>query len=325
MFELEKSRHDLLCRISGAKRVVGVEKIQQLWSGYGELLRCQLEGGNRPSVIVKDVDLGGGENHPRGWNTDVGHQRKLRSYEVEAAWYETWSSRCTEACRVPRCLAVERDGGRVCMVLEDLDAVGFPCRCDGAGLAEAKTGLRWLAAFHANFLDSKPEGLWESGTYWHLGTRIDEWDRLPNGPLKDVASAIDESLSESRFQTIVHGDAKLANFCFSEDGESVAAVDFQYVGGGCGMKDVAYFIGSVFEESNCERFEEELLGEYFCGLRKYLPEGMDAESLEDEWRALYPVAWTDFHRFLLGWSPGHWKLHGYSERLTQQTIEKLTQ
>jgi len=40
----------------------------------------------------------------------------------------------------------------------------------------------------------------------------------------------------------VHGDAKLANFCFSRDGKKVAAVDFQYVDGGCGMKDLSRII-----------------------------------------------------------------------------------
>ncbi|MGE9289409.1 MAG: choline kinase, partial [Puniceicoccales bacterium] len=38
---------------------------------------------------------------------------------------------------------------------------------------------------------------------------------------------------------------------------------------------------------------------------------------------LYPVAWTDFHRFLKGWSPGHWKIHGYSERLSRSVMANL--
>ena len=37
----------------------------------------------------------------------------------------------------------------------------------------------------------------------------------------------------------------------------------------------------------------------------------------------YPVAWTDFYRFLQGWSPGHWKLHRYSERLAREVLATL--
>jgi len=44
---------------------------------------------------------------------------------------------------------------------------------------------------------------------------------------------------------------------------------------------------------------------------------IDLEKLEKEWRSLYYVAWADFQRFLLGWSPGHTKNNGYSQRITE--------
>jgi len=50
---------------------------------------------------------------------------------------------------------------------------------------------------------------------------------------------------------------------------------------------------------------------------------IDTEHLEREWRSLFDVAWADFHRFLKGWSPDHWKLNSYSERLTKRVIERL--
>ncbi len=137
-------------------------------------------------------------------------------------------------------------------------------------------------------------------------------------------------LSGARHQTLVHGDAKLANSCFSPEGTSslsrVAAVDFQYVGGGCGMKDVAYFLGSCLDEAECEAREGELLDLYFdllgSALGRLQPD-VDAASVEREWRALFPVAWTDFHRFLKGWSPGHWKIHSYSERVAREVLAGL--
>jgi hypothetical protein len=47
-------------------------------------------------------------------------------------------------------------------------------------------------------------------------------------------------------------------------------------------------------------------------------------ALEKEWRSLYRVAWADFHRFLKGWSPSHWKINSYSERITAEVIKSLT-
>jgi len=50
---------------------------------------------------------------------------------------------------------------------------------------------------------------------------------------------------------------------------------------------------------------------------------IDAAAVETAWRPLYAVAWTDFYRFLKGWSPGHWKIHHYSERLANEVVSQL--
>ena len=310
---------------SGARAIADVEVVQSLWSGYGQIVRCRLVGGEFPSVIVKQVWWSSGRPHPRGWDTDRSHERKLRSYEVETAWYEQYAATCADECRVPACIALDASASGVVMVLEDLDASGFEGRRERVGESEADACLAWLASFHATFMGKSPDGLWATGTYWHLDTRPDELDALDDGPLKANAIAIDRQLSESPFQTFVHGDAKLANFCFDTAGRRAAAVDFQYVGGGCGMKDVAYFIGSCFDEAECERVAPAMLDRYFLLLRSSVARTgatVDFDALEDDWRRLYPVAWTDFTRFLQGWSPGHWKLHGYSDRLARMVLEE---
>ena len=314
--------------ITGAKRCWEMDAVQRLWSGYGSILRYGLEGTEQESVIVKHVSPPNAGNHPRGWNTDISHARKLKSYQVESIWYQDYAGCCDESCRVPECLAVERQGDEVFLMLEDLDAVGFDERRSRVSESELNACLSWLAQFHATFLGSSVDGLWECGTYWHLDTRPDELKVLAaeDPALARAAGEIDRKLKESPFQSLVHGDAKLANFCFSEDEASVAAVDFQYVGRGCGMKDVAYFVGSCLNEDECERQEAKLLDQYFLELRAALAERKsewDVDALEADWRALYPVAWTDFHRFLKGWSPGHWKIHGYSERLSHQVLAQI--
>ena len=92
------------------------------------------------------------------------------------------------------------------------------------------------------------------------------------------------------------------------------------------MKDLIYLVGSCLDELGCERLESEVLDLYFGVLRGVLiaqQSDIDLDLLERDWRALYPVAWTDFHRFLKGWSPGHWKINGYSERLAREVIANL--
>lgn len=291
------------------------ETIQELWSGYGKIKRFELKGSTLKTVIVKHVQLPKVGHHPRGWNTDIGHQRKVKSYQVETNWYQNFSR--NSKARVPDCLLVETADDEVLMVLEDLDAAGFYLRKRSVDWETVDRCLEWLAKFHANFLGQSPTGLWEVGTYWHLATRPQEWEVLDDQPLKDAAAAIDQQLNSCTYQTFVHGDAKLANFCFSPNGQ-VAGVDFQYVGGGCGMKDVAYFVGSCLNEKDAERLESKILDTYFTYLHSELETKNDA--LETEWRSLYRVAWADFHRFLKGWSPGHWKINGYSERVTREVV-----
>lgn len=322
--ELEK----LILNSTGATELCHLDDIQTLWSGYGKIVRYGLIGSEYLSVVVKHVKLPDINNHPRGWNTDRSHQRKIKSYQVESAWYQSVASLCGQSCRVPKSYAVESSETEFFMLLEDLDAAGFSARKQQANPSDMQACLKWLANFHATFINRSREfpQLWHIGTYWHLDTRPDELKALEDVELKNAAEAIDRKLKNCNYQTLVHGDAKLANFCFRPDTNEVAAVDFQYVGGGCGMKDVAYFIGSCLFEEDCEQFEQELLNYYFSALQESLIDqksSTDFSALEREWREMYFIAWTDFHRFVKGWSPGHWKIHGYSERIAREVIASL--
>lgn len=302
-----------------AHSIKETELIQNLWSGYGEILRVWLDGYEKESIVVKHVKIPIEANHPRGWNTDIGHQRKLKSYEVETAWYRNFAK--DSKARVPNCIAIDQVGEETVILMEDLNASGFNLRKTEITWPEVEACIAWLAQFHASFIDRIPNGLWPIGTYWHLDTRPNELEALQDVKLKNAAAAIDERLNRCKYKTLVHGDAKLANFCFSPSGD-VAAVDFQYVGGGCGMKDLAYFVGSCFYEEDCERLEGKILDTYFTCLQKELDSPI--EELESEWRDLYPFAWADFHRFIKGWSPGHWKINTYSERITAEVIQQIT-
>lgn len=313
-----------------AKTITSKQRFQSLWSGYGEIAKLSLDG-PIPFVVIKHIQFPQRQHHPSGWNSSISHNRKITSYEVEKTWYEQYNQLCPANCKTPHYLGSHQIDDEVVIVLEDLDQRGFAVRKSSLALEEIKLCLSYLSAFHANFMGTIPEGLWRQGTYWHLETRPEELDVLKDMPLKKAAAAIDQKLDNCKFKTLVHGDAKLANFCFASTIESVsdiAMVDFQYVGGGCGMKDVAYFLGSCMSESECERYNDELLEHYFQVLAIELTSTTFAENAEEiiaEWTTLFPWAWADFHRFLKGWSPGHWKINSYSERITQEVVKLVNQ
>jgi len=115
-----------------------------------------------------------------------------------------------------------------------------------------------------------PALLWGSGCYWHLSTRQEELRAVSREwrALADAAEGVDDALrgfgrGRRRYGTLVHGDAKAANFLFAQEGAgmagaapgdrgasggAVAAYDFQYVGGGYGPRDVAYLLASSVDE-----------------------------------------------------------------------------
>lgn len=302
-----------------------LEVIQSLWSGYGKISRYALQGAAMETVVVKHIALDKANNHPRGWNTNIGHQRKIKSYQVEIEWYRKWNNRCTTACRTAEFLGSFSMVNEHWIILEDLDVL-FPIRQPYLEVNQLQPCLDWLANFHATFVQQKPTGLWQVGTYWHLATRPEEFEKIENQELKQKAHQIDELLNNCTYQTLVHGDAKVANFCFATNGNAVAAVDFQYVGGGCGMKDVVYFLGSCLTEEECEANAPALLDYYFRALRKTLQSSgstIDIDQLDQEWRSMYAIAWTDFTRFMLGWMPNHQKINQYSTRLMEETLKEL--
>src|SRR5690554_5341953 len=66
--------------VTGATAIYKIEVIQNLWSGYGEILRYGLEDAPIQRVVVKHVRLEESGKHPRGWNSSHSHERKLQSY-----------------------------------------------------------------------------------------------------------------------------------------------------------------------------------------------------------------------------------------------------
>lgn len=316
---LDDDTHRAVLQCTGATSVLRIEHVQSVWSGYGDVLRLELRGGTTDSIVVKRVNIPKNAQHPRGWATDRSEQRKRHSYDVETHFYRSVAPHLPVACRVAEAhhLAQPAAGSWI-WVLEDLSS-DFPHRHSSLSPEAATPYVNWLAALHAAGLSLSTEGLWPTGCYWHLDTRPDEFTHMADGPIKRAAQWMDQQLSASRYQTLLHGDAKLANFCANE--RSVAAVDFQYSGRGPGVRDVTYFLGSAFNSDELDAWADSLIDTYFLALRRYVTADTDADDLEADWRALIPIAWTDFTRFLLGWAPEHGKLNPYTQKMAELALE----
>lgn len=303
------------------------EIIQRVWGDYGTVVRQWLNNGTHTSVINKRIRLPEKTKHPRGWNTSVSKQRKLASFGVEVAWYRDYSNQLDVRCLSPVGLVTEHYAGKIDLVMTDLAAIGLTEVVTESDWRHWKLVLTWLANFHAKHINRSADALWPIGSYWHLETRQEEYQVMAPGDLKLKAGAIDQALNQASYQTLIHGDAKLANFCFSPKNDRVGAVDFQYVGKGCGIKDVMLFISSCVPLEQAEGLEQSLLAWYFEALEEavqhYQPH-LDASAIEAQWRGLYDLSWADFVRFLKGWAPDHWKICDYSEKLTASALTRLS-
>ncbi len=333
--KLSSTQQAAICKAAYCQQIIDITPMQSLWAGQGELARLSLltnaDEQNKKSLVVKQIVLTPSTDHPLGWNTQLSQHRKKHSYGVELQWYRQYSQKAEQYAPMPRLIYCEDTEQGMLLVLEDL-AVDYPSRFttgkeDRPTDIQIASCIRWLAQFHAKYLNHDVDGLWTVGGYWHLDTRPDEWHAMQDSALKASATTFDAILKACPYQSIIHGDAKLANFCFDNSGEQVSAVDFQYVGQGPGVKDLMLLISSVMPDERLVQQGNTWVDYYFeqlaLGLNQWQAH-INSDDVISAWQPLYAVAWADFHRFLAGWSPKHWKIGQYCQQQTQTALELLT-
>lgn len=185
--------------------------------------------------------------------------------------------------------------------------------------------------------DTSGLSIWLNGGYTYLATRLSEysslvedsdseWSEALTQPLQGhkqsiaelVASFLSPSASDATapiesYQTLIHGDVKSENLFTSADGDQVAFYDFQYVGLGLGVCDLAkFFTCSVpLDMLVADRYvpdvlemgegESQLLERYWKNLREV------GRGREYDWELFvrhWEVALVDWLRFQASW--GFW-------------------
>ncbi|KAG8669400.1 hypothetical protein FPOAC2_08728 [Fusarium poae] len=225
------------------------------------------------------------------------------------------------------------------------------------GPRQVQSALEWLARFHSSSWKSLPPNLddyllppleefkrretqtggtklWLNGGYTYLATRRSEYNSLAvdtysewseafckplQGQGKSMAELVAEFLTPTGrpFETLIHGDVKSENLFTTESGEDVCFFDFQYVGLGLGVCDLAKLFTcsvpldmltdkpSIPHEMAMDHGEETLLYLYQETLLGRRP--ADKESLDYEWATFvrhWECALVDWCRFQASW--GFW-------------------
>lgn len=315
MIEVEEMSHidSLLSRCQGApysniqQRVLG-----HLWAGYGQIVAVQATNGSNQScsLIIKQCIP------PQTCsNLSEDHLRKLESYRVESCFYTHISSRM-RGCGVlvPELKGVfEEEQGMTVVTMGDLGDHGryYTKKGNQLDLKEGRALLSWLARFHAVYWKAAaaPQGIWEEGSFWQLGTRRGELDQLDQawverGLDQRTAEIIHDTIRKTRFRTVIHGDAKSANFFFFDGDDTgplqIGGYDFQYCGMATPLRDVAYFLCCSMKQHHVSKYEDELLLHYYTELCAVLcAEDAEEYSLQ-ELRTMYDLCVVDLARFMAG-------------------------
>jgi hypothetical protein len=183
--------------------------------------------------------------------------------------------------------------------------------------------------------NSTEKSVWLNGGYTYLATRQNEYHNLVRDSDSEWSEALtrpieghDKSIAElvaaflmpstsaktpiEDYQTLIHGDVKSENLFTNTAGDKVAFYDFQYVGLGLGVCDLAKFFtcsvplemlvssGHIPHVSGMGDGEKELLLRYWKNLKA-------VGGRDYEWDQLvrhYEIALVDWLRFQASW--GFW-------------------
>ena len=231
----------------------------------------------------------------------------LNMYKREVAFFTELAPKAP--IRVPTCHhASVDDDSRFVLVMEDLGEHRAVDQIAGMCLADAQSAIDGLARWHATFWGAG-EALAEAGVTMSLADPIypavvpmvfDEgWEKVTGagieipGPISEVRLRFGEAiplLLQDLAQaptTVIHGDYRADNLVFAEDG-SVAAFDFQLIGTGRAVYDLAYFVTQSLTPADASAHEKALFDRWVAGL---LAAGVPEADLAD--------AWEDYRRTAL--------------------------
>jgi hypothetical protein len=237
------------------------------------------------------------------------HIAKLvRNYELEISWYRDLAAASPINC--PECFHAEIDinGIDFVLLLEDRSPARQGDQLLGADDPQMRSAIAEMASLHAAHWNSDMLHKYEWLTYStgnkelvrqllpglypgfcerYRGRLSPEILDMGQGLVDNIGVYLDTSIAA---RTVIHGDFRLDNLLFSPSGE-VTVVDWQTVGTGSPMADLAYFIGTSIADPAAREGCERGLFEYY--LAQLALAGISA-NIEDNWRDYRLYAFSGF-------------------------------
>ena len=230
-------------------------------------------------------------------------------YLSEVSFYREIAA--TVAIKVPRALVAEIDPAThdFTLLFEDLGPARQGDQLAGCDIADARAAMVEAAALHAPrwgdpslialpWIAAKAERVMPMVTAM-LPPIIDLYRERYDGQLEPEFMALVEKLpaaiAAQRLDlsapfTVQHGDYRLDNILFDPKGGAapMATLDWQTVGVGIGVTDVAYFLSAGLDPETRRAAEQDLIGLYHDELRR---RGVADYSWE--------ACWRDYRRYTL--------------------------
>ena len=262
-------------------RVTSTSRIGDGLVGMNIRLTIDSDGSIPPTLIAKLPSP-----DPISRATGIG----LRNYEREVRFYLEIAP--TVDIRVPRCYHAEwfADTGDFVVLMEDLAPAVQGNQVTGCDRDRARTAVLELAKLHGprwgdpaldsvEWLNRRAAGdsqqlavLWSMFFPGFMST----YGSYLSSEAQDVVQRFGEQIAcwvdgRDPPSTVTHGDYRLDNLMFAgpEGGATIAAVDWQTPGHGCGITDVSYFLGAGVMPEARRQIERQLVNEYGRALDGY--------------------------------------------------------
>lgn len=226
-------------------------------------------------------------------------------YDMEVGWYRDVADSCDALCPKAYHADIAENEQDFILMLEDMAPAVQGDQLAGAALIQVETTLREAAALHS----FQPDGGFDRFKWLHHGEGNSAFlkNTLPNGyPVfrdrfsallspdildlgQELVDHIDGYVAQAPLElAITHGDMRLDNILFHEDGQIAALVDWQTCSLGNPANDIAYMIGTSFADPVDRRRHEEKL------VRNYLSRRSNAPDFDRFWTEYRRHAFSGF-------------------------------